>query len=163
LPRVKTEYRTASRENYTLFQELHPGTGLSFSQWQNIIYHFNYAFRDHLLETGGKAKLPWGFGNFCIGKKKLKKYKTLPNGTQKINLRINWKRTREEGRYIYHTNFHTDSYNFYWRWEPRSCRFYQSSIWRFKPARETSRLLTHYLNQEGYQHLYREWDAIVYA
>lgn len=160
MPRKKIEYRTASRENYTLFCHTYPDIALSFTQWATIIYTFNYNFRDHLLESGDRVKMPWGFGDFMVAKKKKKKTKILPDGTEKINLSINWKASRAAGKRIYHLNYHTEGYNFYWRWEPRTARIYQPQVWRFTPSRVSSRLLCHYLKQPGYQHLYKEWDRI---
>lgn len=156
--RRPVSYRTASRRSYENFRLAFPSLPLTYQQWASIIYTFNYNFRDHLLESGERAKMPWGFGDFMVAKKKKKRYKTLPDGTERVNLSINWKATREEGKYIYYLNDHTEGYNFYWRWEPKSARFYNSSIWYFKPSRISSRLITHYLSQPGYQDLYQCWD-----
>jgi hypothetical protein len=155
--RPKREYSSASKANYLLFQEAYPAIDIPFTVWQNVIYSFNYGFRDHLLETGSRAKLPWGFGDLMISKKKKKKFKTAPDGTQYINLSIDWKATREAGKRIYHTNDHTEGFNFYYRWEPSTARFYQRQLWSFKPSRISSRLLAHYLRQPDYQHSYLEW------
>lgn len=155
--RVKKDYRTASIENYNIFCSLYPEIKIPFIEWAGIIYAFNYAFRDYILETGEKVKMPWGFGDFMIHKKKKNRYKTLPDGTERINLSINWKATRQSGKLIYHTNLHTSGYNFYWRWENTFARFAQKDIWNFKASRETKRLLPHYLKKEGYQYIYKEW------
>lgn len=156
--RTAKEFRTASKENYQDFIQTYPDAPLSFMQWSTVVYTFNYNFRDHLLETGDRAKMPWGFGDFMVSKKKKKTYKILPDGTEKINLSINWKATRELGKRVYHLNHHTEGYSYYWRWEPATARFYNSSIWYFRPCRLTSRLLNHYLSQPEYQHIYRNWD-----
>jgi hypothetical protein len=156
--RKAVEYRTASRENYQCFIDDHPEVKVSFTQWANIIYTFNYAFRDYMLETGSKARMPYGFGDFMVAKKKKKTYKTLPDGTERINLSIDWKKTREMGKHIYHTNRHTGGFNFYWRWENKNAKIYQKVIWYFKPSRITSRLITHYINQYPQsQYLYQQW------
>lgn len=158
MPRQQISYRTASKENYKIFCELHPDITLPFSEWQNIIYSFNYAFRDYMLETGNRAKMPWGFGDFMVSKKKKKREKVLPDGRIKINLSVNWKATKEAGKKIYHTNLHTSGYNFYWRWEPKTARIPYSDIWYFKPSRETSRLITHYLTKyPDMQYQYAVW------
>ncbi len=71
--RKPRQFRTASKENYSVFKKEHPEIVVTFTEWANIIYTFNYAFRDHLLETGNRAKMPHGFGDFMISKKKKKK------------------------------------------------------------------------------------------
>lgn len=155
--RVKIDWRSASKENYNSFCKKHPSIKLTFDQWRNIIYSFNDAFREYILETGEKAKLPFGFGEFAINKKKRKKMKDV-DGKEFVNLPIDWKKTREKGKRIYNFNFHTEGFFFGWVWFKSTARFKHSQLWYFKPSRNTSRLLSHYLNADDkYQHLYHEW------
>lgn len=155
--RIKIDWRSASKENYNSFCKKHPSIKLTFDQWRNIIYSFNDAFREYILETGEKAKLPFGFGEFAINKKKRKKMKDV-DGKEFVNLPIDWKKTREKGKRIYNFNFHTEGFFFGWVWFKSTARFKHSQLWYFKPSRNTSRLLSHYLNADDkYQHLYHEW------
>lgn len=155
--RVKIDWRSASKENYNSFCKKHPSIKLTFDQWRNIIYSFNDAFREYILETGEKAKLPFGFGEFAINKKRRKKMKDI-DGKEFINLPIDWKKTREKGKRIYNFNFHTEGFFFGWVWFKSTARFKHSQLWYFKPSRNTSRLLSHYINADDkYQHLYHEW------
>lgn len=155
--RIKIDWRSASKENYNSFCKKHPSIKLTFDQWRNIIYSFNDAFREYILETGEKAKLPFGFGEFAINKKKRKKVKDV-DGKEFVNLPIDWKKTREKGKRIYNFNFHTEGFFFGWVWFKSTARFKHSQLWYFKPSRNTSRLLSHYLNADDkYQHLYHEW------
>lgn len=157
MPRIFKEYRMTSRENYTLFCEENPEIKLSFVEWQNVIYGFNEGFRDYILETGEQAKLPYGFGNFCITKKKRKRlFTNRETGEQFINLPVDWKKTREAGEKVFHFNSHTEGYTFKLFWSRSSARFLYSEVWSFKPLRITSRLITHYIkidpnNQHKYQ------------
>lgn len=154
--RVKIDWRSASLASYKDFCKTHK-TGLSYDQWRDIIYRFNELFRNYILETGEKAKFPFGFGEFSINKKRRAKYKTI-NGKQYINLPIDWKKTKEKGKYIYNFNFHTEGYFFGWKWFKTSARIKNIDLWYFKPCRATSRLLTHYLRiNDKYQQIYREW------
>jgi hypothetical protein len=155
--RVKLDWRSASKENYNSFCKKHPSIKLTFDQWRNIIYSFNDAFREYILETGERAKLPFGFGEFSISKKKRRKIKGI-DGKEFVNLPIDWKKTKEKGKRIYNFNFHTEGYFFGWMWFKRTARFKQSNLWYFKPSRNTSRLLSHYLRADDkYQHTYHEW------
>lgn len=154
--RKAREYRTTSREVYKAFKLKHPELKLSYVEWCNIIYTFNYGFRDYCLETGEKAKFPYGFGDFCVTKFKPKKTAILPNGDEIINLPVNWKKTMELGKKIYHMNFNTEGFKFRWLWSIGSCRFYKHDIWSFKPSRVSSRLIKHYLDN-NYQHKYLKW------
>ena len=155
--RVKIDWRSASKENYNSFCKKHPSIKLSFDEWRNIVYSYNEAFKEYILDTGESAKLPFGFGEFSINKKKRRKTKGI-DGKEFVNLPIDWKKTKEKGKRIYNSNFHTEGYFFGWIWFKETTRFKQSTLWYFKPSRNTSRLLSHYLKTDDrYQHIYREW------
>ena len=147
-----------SRENYKDFCKSFPEIKITFGDWMGVIYTFNRSFRDYMLETGATATLFYGFGPFCIKKKKIKRFKILPNGEERINLPIDWYETKKAGKYIYHMNAHSEGYSFSWIWMPRKARFKYSSIWRFKPSRETSRIIKQYVTKPDsyYKHLYQE-------
>jgi nucleoid DNA-binding protein len=154
--RVKVDWRSASVENYKNFCKKHPSIKLTFDEWRNIIYSFNEAFRNYILETGEKAKLPFGFGEFSINKKKRRKKKGLND--EFINLPIDWKKTKEKGKYIYNFNYHTEGFFFGWLWFKETSRLRNTKLWYFKPSRVTSRMLSHYIKtDEKYQHMYHEW------
>lgn len=156
MPRRAIEFRTASRENYNDFCKKHPSISLTFDEWRNILYSFNDSFRNYILETGERAKLPYGLGEFTINKKKRRKMKG-PND-EFINLAVDWKKTKEKGKIIYNFNYHTEGYFFGWIWFKESTRFKHSDLWYFKPTRVTSRLLAHYIQtNDKYQHIYRTW------
>lgn len=156
--RIKIEWRSASKDNYYKFCKKHPSIKLTFDEWRNILYGFNDAFKTYILETGEKGRLPAGFGEFSINKKKRKKVKTLPDGREFINLPVDWKRTKEKGKIIYNFNSDTEGYFFGWTWFKNSTRLKNVDLWYFKPTRVTSRLLAHYLKSDNkYQHIYREW------
>ena len=156
MPRVKVEYRSASKETYNDFCKKHKNTKLTYEEWKKIIYTFNESFRDHILETGEKSKLPYGFGDFSINKKKRKKTKGLND--EFINLPIDWKKTKEKGKRIYNFNYHTEGFFFGWQWFKSTARFRHFELWYFKPSRVTSRLITQYINKDvKYQNIYQQW------
>lgn len=158
--RVAVDYRSASKTCYKTFRENHPDIEISYNEWLEIIYHFNEDFRDYILETGSKEKLPLGLGSFSINKKKRKMKKMSPEGKEFINLPVDWVKTREKGKIIYNFNFHTEGYFFGWMWFKTARLVKNIDVWYFKPSRVTSRLLSHYLKtDEKYQHIYREWKS----
>lgn len=156
--RVKVDWRSASKENYIAFCKKHPDIHVSFDEWKNIIYQFNESFRNYILETGKKERLPHGFGEFSINKKKRRKMKVTPEGAEHINLPIDWVKTKAKGKVIYNFNYHTEGYFFGWMWFKSSARLKGLDFWYFKPSRTTSRMLAHYLKtNEKYQHIYNQW------
>lgn len=156
--RVAVDWRSVSKTNYKDFCEIHTTIKLTFNEWKAIIYLFNETFREYILETGDKAKLPAGFGQFSIKKKKRKKQTILEEGTTYIHLPIDWKKTKEKGKIMYNFNYHTEGFFFGWVWFKRSAVFKHSNLWGFKPSRVTSRLINQYINQDTkYQFIYQEW------
>jgi len=154
--RVAVDWRSSSRENYRIFCKKHPSIKLTYDEWRNILYTFSESFRNYILETGERAKLPYGFGEFSINKKKRKKLKGIKD--EFINLPIDWKRSKEKGKKIYNFNYHTEGFFFGWLWFKETIRLKNSDLWYFKPSRTTSRLLAHYIKaDEKYQHIYNEW------
>lgn len=158
MPRVKVAYRTSSKEAYNKFCSAHPDVKIDFKQWKEIIYTYNYLFRDYILETGDKVKLPWGVGSFSISKRKSIKSITL-DGKEKIVLPIDWNLSNKTGKRVYLLNHHTDGYRYKWFWFSEDARFYQSSIWVFKPSRVSSRKLAEYIKRPGanYFQIYKQW------
>lgn len=157
MPRVKVDWRSSSKDNYKNFCKKNPSIQISFDDWRNIIYSYNEYFKNYILETGDKARLPLGFGEFSINKKKRKKIKTI-NGVDMVNLPIDWQKSKEKGKRIYNFNYHTEGYFFGWIWFKETTRIRLVDLWYFKPTRTTSRLLSHYIKTDDkYQHIYREW------
>jgi len=154
--RIKVEYRSTSKETYKRFKQRFPEHDIDYNTWATIIYNFNYSFRDYALETGHKCKFIYGFGDFAITKWRPNKT-VLIDGEEKMNLPIDWKKTKEYGKTIYHLNYNTDGYKFRWKWFNKAGRFCMSSFWNFKPSRVTSRLLKHYLSLPDYKDKYLQW------
>ena len=73
--RTKIDWRSSSKENYDKFCKSYPAIKLTYDEWRNILYTFNEFFKEYILETGDKAKLPYGFGEFSINKKKRRRLK----------------------------------------------------------------------------------------
>lgn len=155
----------AGKDTWKKFCEENPTIQLTYVEYQNIVYAFNESFRDHLLETGEKAKLPWGFGDFVISKRKTKKFrKSKITGEQIVNLPIDWKKTKEMGERMYHFNSHTEGFKFILKWFCSSARFSFSETWSFKPSRITSRLINYHIKKDpNTQYKYHEWESIRYS
>lgn len=159
MSRTRVDWRSASTSSYKNFCIEHPHIKISIDEWRNIIYSFNEAVRDHILETGDKVRLPFGFGDFSINKYRPKKFKEI-NGKMKINLPVNWKKSKEKGKKVYYLLHETDGFIFTWMWFKRSSQLRFKDLWRFKPNRTTTRLIPHYLRADKkYQDIYKEWKV----
>lgn len=159
MSRVKYGFRTVSKENYRAFCLKYPEINISYKDWSEVQYEFMNQYKEYLLETGDIGKLPWGFGYFAINKKKRKRYKNyLINGKDIINLSVDWKASKEEGKKVYNFNFHTDGYTYWWKWYKTTSYLGLITSIYFKPSRDTSRKLAKYLNKPGaeYFQIYRD-------
>ena len=157
MSRVHIEWRSSSKDNYNNFCKKNPNIKITFNEWKNIVYQYNEYFKNYILETGEKARLPFGFGEFSINKKKRKKFKNI-KGEEYINLPVDWQKSKEKGKRIYNFNYHTEGYFFGWMWFKESARIKNVDLWYFKPSRTTSRLLSHYIQTDNkYQNIYMQW------
>jgi len=160
LPRVTVEWISASRKNYNEFLEKNPDIKLSAKQFYDIIRTYNVMFRDYILETGEKVKLPQGIGYFSINKKKTRKYGYNKKRERVIRLPIDWPKSRAAGKHIYNFNYHTEGYKFRWVWFQDTAYFLKSDIWCFKPSRESSRAIADKIlrsKDKNYADVYHEW------
>lgn len=160
--RVKVEHSQTSRKTYNEFCVEHPDIKISYLDFINIIYTFNYGFRDYLLETGMKAKLPYGFGDFAVSKRKQRLTRKIKEGGYEVTaLPIDWKKTKQHKKYIYHMNAHTNGFKFRLKWFCSSARLFKwAEIWNFKPSRVTSRLIKHYVVDLNQADRYYQWDIL---
>lgn len=162
----KREYRTYSRENYDRFIKENNITEqeLPYPKYCKNLEVCNWMFVEYALRTGLKVQLPHGFGPIVVNKKMLKKFKEYKdkegNSKKVINLRVDWDKTNKLGKTVYHTNEHTDGYNFRWLWFPSEAKFFLSDLYVFKPGRYASRAITKYLKRPNsqYKDMYLEWS-----
>ena len=159
MSRSACEWRSSSLANYKKFRKEFPEhKQLTYDEWRNVLFAFSEQFKFYILETGEKAKLPFGFGELSIIKKKRRKTKG-PND-EYINLPIDWKRTMEKGKRMYNFNFHTEGYFFGWKWFKPRAGLVQDKLWYFKPSRVTSRILAHYIHSDKkYMNIYKEYTV----
>lgn len=153
------DYRTCSKSCYEEFCKNHPNISISYKQFNSIIYTYNRMFRDYVLETGEKFKMPHGFGEVSIRKWKKQKVNTHPiTGEQFIVSAIDWIKTLEKGKHVYLMNNHTDGFRFQWKWFREGAMFEGRNVFVLNPTRESSRKIAEYIKKyPNHYHKYREW------
>lgn len=163
MSRKKREYSTESKENYLRFMKDNnlSESELSFSKYKKNLDICNWMYVEYALSTGQKVSLPYGFGPLAVNKKMLKRFK-VHEGKKYVNLRPDWKLTKANGKMVYHTNEHTDGYNFSWIWFPGEAKIHLNDLYVFKPGRYASRAITKYVNKPNstYKEMYMEWAKI---
>lgn len=160
MSRKKKEYRTYGRENYDRFIKENNinEKDLSYAKYCKNLEVCNWMYIEFALRTGQKVSLPHGFGSIAVNKKMLKRFKEH-DGKRYVNLRPDWSKTKKIGKMVYHTNEHTDGYNFRWVWFPQDSKIAMSDLYVFKPGRYASRAITKYLKRTNtqYKEIYLEW------
>lgn len=161
MPRTKIEYNTGSVANYNRFLKENKLTKeqLPFKKFTKNIEICNWMWIEYALKTGNKVVLPFGFGPIAVNKKMLKRFKEY-DGKKYVNLRIDWAKTKKIGKRVYHTNEHTDGYNFKWAWFPKQSKIYLPDLYNFKACRYASREITKYVNKPDafYSQMYLDWQ-----
>ena len=163
MPRPKIEYRTTSAEALADFRRQYPSVNITWYQFESILRHCNGMIMEHIMESGERFKLPHGFGEISIHKWKPKRRRKIPDGREVNNLPIDWKKTRELGKKVFHLNHHTGGYKCRWVWFATAARFKHSQIFNFKPNRAPSRKLAQYLKlpNSPYIQKYRHWSKLI--
>lgn len=163
--KVKREFQTTSKANYTRFLKEQNLTekDLSYKKFSQVLKTCNWMWIEYALLSGGKVRLPHGFGDIAVNKKMLARFKEW-EGKQYVNLKIDWATTKKIGKRVYHTNEHTDGYNFKWTWFPGSSKIHLADVYVFKPCRYASRALAKYIKKPGatYKDNYLEWGLNKY-
>lgn len=105
---------------------------LPFDVCKKIIESCNKNIAEVVVEELDGFKLPFGLGYICAGK-------YIPT-----NPMIDWKKSNEVGKYIYHTNLHTNGYavKAYWFRVGRidNTKFHQ--VYKFSPYKTLSTLIS---------------------
>lgn len=155
----KVEYVTYSRKNYDRFitENKISEKELPYDKYVKNLKICNWMYIEYALRTGLKTTFPYGFGSIAINKKKLKTFKIF-EGKKYVNLRIDWNKTKKAGKKIYHTNEHSDGYNFRWLWFNTDAKMHLSELYVFKPGRYASRAINKYIRKSPeYKEMYLEW------
>lgn len=160
----KKEYRSDSKENYYKFisENKISETELPFKKWKENIQTCNWMYVEYALRTGMKSMLPFGFGPIAVNKKMYKRFKEYKdkdgNIKRVVNLKPNWQKSKELGKKVYHTNEHSDGYNFRWLWFYQDAKLLFSDLYVFRPGRYASRAIARYVKKDDdSRHNYLEW------
>jgi len=102
---------------------------LSYLQCRDIIYHANKIIAAAIQNEVDGFKVPFGMGYLCATKYMAEKPA------------INWKLTKQLGKYVYHTNMHTDGYTCRVMWfrVGRASNSHFHEIFKFKAMRGLGR------------------------
>lgn len=98
----------------------------------NIIKDFSYLLIKHLVQTGRSFRFPGGLGVLEVKKRK------ASIGVRKVD----FQKTKELGKVIYHTNSHSNGYYALFKWDTWKTPFVHSTLYCFKATRNATRYLS---------------------
>ena len=110
-----------SHEPYKVTKEL----------YKKILFDFNLAVQDVVINKGLNVKLPYGLGTWKIVKFKHKFKKT----------RMDYAHYNKTGQWIPHINYHSDNFIAKWFWEKKKLRITNSYYYAFTPCNTSCKML----------------------
>ena len=102
------------RDAYKLYKSEYPGT-IDYSTYASIIKTFNKQLMDKILNDAFEFEMPYRLGTLRI-----KKTKTWFDPK---TMKVDWKKTKEIGKRVYHMNEHTNYFNFRFFWKKKTATF----------------------------------------
>ena len=144
MPRPLIEKRVNSLESFKKFKKENHQVEIKYTLFSEILQSCGRLHSEHTLKVN-LLKLPNRMGEIYIIAKNL----IMKNKEGKIILPIDWKKTKELGKVVYHVNSSTDSY-FHVKWFN-----YKSTkgpvFWKFIPNRlEIQRKIKDYIDFTDY-------------
>lgn len=118
---------------------------LPYSIYKKLLSDYFKKIINFVVEDCGVFKLPLGFGELRVQKKK------MPVGSllKYRKLRIDFAKFNKTGKKIYHLNEHRDGYRYSIRWDKRgSTALIYKNVYKFIPTRTTNRRLAYILKND---------------
>lgn len=104
------DYNIGDASCYRRYCEKYPDTSVTYKQYREMVRNYFNLFSKYLVTTGAKVSAFPKSGNFQMFKKKVKMKRINVNGTEILTMKIDWKKTKEKKKYIFHLNSHTSGY-----------------------------------------------------
>lgn len=135
---VGPRYNPINKQTWETFK-LESSIDISYDKWVEIIRACNLQYATQVTNNAMGVKFPEAMGHLGTTRYKAKA------GTR----RVDWKKSKELGTRVYHTNFHSEGYEtrIVWLTDPMSsCKYL--SIYKLVPDRALSRAAAR-LTKEG--------------
>ena len=132
------------KEFTSKWMEKHEKYLVDSSTYKKIIKDGNKLISKQILEEAKVIQLPAGMGFFKIEKKKM----NLGSLKKSKNLKIDWKRTKELGKTVYHLNEHTDYHRYKWHWIKKKMRIPNKTPYSFIACRTNKRAISKLLKSK---------------
>lgn len=147
--RIKTHIGSA--DIYAFYRRNTDNKTVSRSTFSKITDEFNDAIMSAVIYEGYEFALPFRLGHIRIRKHKPKLRYNEDGSLDKTPLHPNWKETKklweenpeakERKQLVFHTNPHTDGYQYKFFWHKKHCNIKNHTSYCFIPSRANKRKL----------------------
>jgi len=107
---------------------------VSYGAYRKVCEAFNKAVSNKILEEAYEFVLPYRLGTLRIKKRKL-------NLSYLNGLRVDYKKSKEAGKTVYHLNEHTNGIFYSWWWNKRTSIVKNKTYYKFIPTRVNKRAI----------------------
>jgi hypothetical protein len=115
------------------------------TEYISIVGDFYKYIMQDVIRKNGIFKMPYGLGDLCIHKTKVK----LDNLTY---LNIDWAATVENGKQIYHLNEHSRKYKYFFHWSKKRKKVKNLFYYKLVMTRANKRLLAKLIKSNKYDY-----------
>lgn len=120
-------------DNYALYKQELGELALSKTKHNKILKEICQEISKDLIQQQARSiTLPFRLGPLSIKKRK--------NSQSYNSQRIDFNHYNKTGNIVYHCNFHTNKYYFFWDWNAKEALFTNKTYYKFVPARGNDKL-----------------------
>lgn len=103
-------------------------------EYCDIVYDFYKSIMESILRENTIFKMPYGIGDLCVSKTKVK--------LNRLNiLSVDWPNTVDNGKYIYHLNEHSRGFKYFFHWSKKKKKVKNQYYYKLVMTRSNKRLL----------------------
>jgi len=145
---------------YKHYLKLDKNNNASYSEYAKVLNAFNKKISEKIMKESFEFIIPYRLGNLRIKKYK-PSIKVDKNGNLNYKrLNPNWKATKElwnkdkeaknTKKIVFHTNDHSDGYNYKWHFSNYRSNCANRSVYSFIPTRTNKRALAELIKDEEF-------------
>lgn len=121
-------------ESYKEYVKDNPVYNTDYRDFRIICSLFNKRIIEHILYKSETFKMFGGIGELSV-------LKLIPSKSKTKRLSVDFKKTSEYGKTIFHTNDHSDGYKYMFHWNKSKTIFRNKYLYNFIPTRANKRTL----------------------
>lgn len=127
--KVKSDYKL--KDIWEFYKKEYPEGIKDYKVFTEVLKKSNLEILKVITEESKLFKLPYRLG--VLGIKKFERSYKVPKNKRAVD----WKRTKEEGTIIYHTQ----KWLYNWYWDKSECRVQNKTVYKFIACRKAKRLI----------------------